>query len=133
VPDTLNDQVQSDILDAINRANAAWVYGMGSLDTTQLANDVAGDLLSSDLSDVAQAKSHGKTQEVSSEFNFNDASIDAPGHAVVHTTEIWLERDYNLNGQLLSQSNPITYSETYVVEFQNGHWIATSDVLVPVS
>jgi hypothetical protein len=133
VPDSLNDQVQSDILDAINRANAAWVYAMGTLDTSQLANDVAGDLLSSDMSDVAQASSRGKTQEVSSNFSFNDAAIDAPGHAVVHTTEVWLERDYNLSGQLLSQSRPITYSETYVVEYQNGRWIATGDILVPVS
>ncbi len=134
-PDMLNDQMRADILAAVDRANAAWAYATGTLDTSALAADVAGDLLSVDLANVAALRTRGQTSKsVNTAFAVDDVTLDAPGHAVVHTTETWYEDSYNAaNNRFIVRSKPKTYSETYVVEYVNGGWIATRNDLVEVN
>ena len=60
----------------------------------------------------------------------SDVTIDAPGHAVVQTTETWSgEVNSASTGQLIQRLPPTNYAETYTVEFQNGSWIVTLNQL----
>jgi hypothetical protein len=53
-----------------------------------------------------------------------DVTLNAPGHATVHTSETWAgEIDSANTGQRIALIPSTTYVETYTVEFQDGGWI----------
>jgi streptogramin lyase len=131
VPDTLTAGVQADILAAVDRANSAWAVASESLDPSGLSAGVAGQELEDDLAELDQLRSRGqKKQNVNTAFAVTDVTLDAPGHATVHTTETWSgEIDSASGGQPIQRLTPTSYTETYTVEFQNGGWIVTLNQL----
>jgi hypothetical protein len=51
----------------------------------------------------------------------------------VHTRETWYtDISSAATGQLLQREPPVTYVETYAVDYVNGGWIVTEDQLTPV-
>jgi hypothetical protein len=129
-PDTLDDGVRGDILSAVNRANAAWVTATQSLDPGGLSDAVAGQELTNDLAEVDSLKQKGQSRHnVNIAFTVDDVTLDAPGHAIVHTHESWYAEILDQgSGQLLQRTPPQAYTETYTVEYQNGGWIVTQNL-----
>jgi hypothetical protein len=128
-PGVLTDNQRSDILAAVDRANLAWSNATQTLDGAALNGNVAGAELNSDLAELARLRSQGQFQRnVNTAFTVVDVSLDAPGHATVHTRETWYSEIYNAATRgLLQRTAPTSYAETYAVEFLNGGWIVTKN------
>jgi hypothetical protein len=128
-PATLTDDVRMDIQRAITRANNAWARANEFLDASTLNGNVAGQALTDDQGKVADLRAQGHAErDHESAFTISDIAVDAPGHAVVHTHETWYAETYDASDHtLLRHIPPSNYGETYVVEFQNGSWIVTSN------
>jgi dipeptidyl aminopeptidase/acylaminoacyl peptidase len=89
-PDALTDGVRADILAAVDRANTAWTTASQSLDPSVLDGNVAGQELSDDRAELDKLRSQGHTQtNTNTGFTVVEVSVDAPGHAIVHTQETW--------------------------------------------
>jgi hypothetical protein len=131
VSEVLTDSVQSDILRAITRANNAWARANEFLDSSTLNGNVAGQALSDDLAQVDKLRAQGHVErDHESAFNVVDVSLDAPGHAVVHTHETWYDETYDSSDRaFLSRSASTSYAETYLLEYQNGLWTVTRNDL----
>jgi hypothetical protein len=87
-PATLTDDVRADILAAVDRANTAWTAAGQSLDTSALDGVVAGQELNDDIAEIDQLRSQGRTRNnVQTAFTVTGVTLDAPGHATVHTHE----------------------------------------------
>jgi hypothetical protein len=128
-PDTLTDSQRADILTAVDRANAAWTTATLTLNGSPLSSSVAGQALRDDLAEVDRLRRQGHTtKNVNSSFVVLDVTLDAPGHAVVHTRESWSVDTYDRSsGQLLQRGPSANYDEAYVVESQSGTWIVTAN------
>ena len=126
-PGTLSDSVRGEILDAITRANQAWKDTTFNLNTSELDGQVAGDLLKADQDEIQQLRNAGQRRtNTNTDFQVLDVTLDAPGHAIVHTRETWSAVTTAMaTGRVVQQVAPTTYTETYVVAFQNGGWIVT--------
>jgi hypothetical protein len=133
-PSTLTESVRQDIVNAVINANAYWSQAQSTADASHLGNALAGQELADDIAAINKLRSAGHSQKLyQNAFNVTDVTIDAPGHAIVHTTETWSgEIDSLSTGQLVQRLPPTTYIETYTVEFQNGGWIVTLDQLQQV-
>jgi hypothetical protein len=131
LPETLTDGVRADVLAAVNRANGAWTSASQTLDPSGLSGAVAGDELASDLAELdALRAQHQRKNNVNTAFSVLDMSLDAPGHAVVHTSETWYAETYDLTtGRLVQRTAPGTYTETYSVSYIDGGWIVTLNQL----
>jgi hypothetical protein len=128
VPDTLTDDVRQALTDAIHRANNAWAQAKATGSDAPLDGNVAGAELQSDQSEVAQElANHRLEKDTQVAFSVSDMSLDAPGHATVHTTESWSRQITSSGGQPLGGVATANYAETYTIEFQNGGWIVTLD------
>ena len=129
VPDALTDPVRTEILDAVDRANGVWVDTTNNLNVSQLTSSgwVAGDLLQADLAEIEQLrKASHRRANTKVDFEVVNVTLDAPGHAIVHTRETWSAVITSMaTGTVVQQIPPTTYSETYIVEFQNGFWVVT--------
>jgi WD40 repeat protein len=130
-PDALTDSIRADILAAVDRANTAWTTASQSLDPSALDGNVAGQELSDDRAELDKLRSQGQTQTNSNTgFTVVDVSLDAPGHAIVHTQETWsAETRRSATGELVQRSGPTNYRETYTVEFLDGGWVVTRNDL----
>jgi len=130
-PDTLTDNQRADILSAVDRANAVWVEALQTQDSSVLSAGVAGQLLDVDMAEVDQLRRMGQTMKnINSAFMVASVTLDAPGHAVVRTSEAWYTETYDgATGGLLERSPLATYAETYTVEYLSGAWIVTRNVL----
>jgi hypothetical protein len=126
-PETLTDNVRADVLTAVNRANAAWATASQTLDPSGLSGAVAGDELANDLAELDTLRAqHERKNNVNTAFSVLDVTLDAPGHAVVHTSETWYAEIYDLStGRLVQRTAPGTYAETYYVSYLDGGWIVT--------
>jgi hypothetical protein len=131
VPDTLTDDERAAILSAVDRANAAWSVANQSLDPSGLSAGVAGQELSDDLAELNTLRSQGHTEKnTNTAFTVTDVTLDSPGHAIVHTQETWSDEIHDAaSGRLVQQSPPVSYHETYTLEYQNGGWIVTKNDL----
>jgi hypothetical protein len=131
MPETLTDSVQSDILRAITRANNAWARANEFLDASTLNGNVGGQALRDDVAQVNTLRAQGHTErDHETTFSVIDVSLDAPGHAVVHTRETWYAEVYDAAGRVLLQRvAPTSYSETYIIEYLDGEWIVTHNDL----
>src|SRR5205823_1896559 len=96
-----------------------------------LSGGVAGQLLDVDVAEVDQLRRIGHTMKnVNDAFTVASVTLDAPGHAVVQTSEAWYTETYDgVTGELLERSPLATYDETYTVEYLSGAWIVTKNVL----
>ncbi|HEY1293366.1 MAG TPA: hypothetical protein VGJ60_09810 [Chloroflexota bacterium] len=129
-PASLTDAVRSDILSAVNRANTAWTTASHTLDDSVLVGNVAGSELSDDMAELNDLRGRGQSRNnVNTSFVVTNVTLDAPGQATVHTHEVWYAEIYGPRGQLLQRTPSTNYDETYTVEFQNGGWIVTRNVV----
>jgi hypothetical protein len=129
-PASLTDAVRSDILSAVNRANTAWTTASHTLDDSVLVGNVAGSELSDDMAELNDLRGRGQSRNnVNTSFVVTNVTLDAPGQATVHTHEVWYAEIYGSRGQLLQRTPSTNYDETYTVEFQNGGWIVTRNVV----
>jgi len=79
--------------------------------------------------DRLRSQGHAQTN-VDTSFSVVDVSLDAPGHAIVHTRESWYaEVRAAATGQLAQRTSSSTSQETYIVEYQGGGWIVTRNDL----
>jgi hypothetical protein len=129
VPAVLSANVRTDILAAVDRANAAWTTASTSLDASSLDGNVAGQELTDDRAELDKLRSQAHTQtNVNTSFAVISVTLDSPGHATVHTRETWFaEINAAASGQLIERTPPATYQETYVVEYLQGGWIVTKN------
>jgi hypothetical protein len=83
-----------------------------------------------DLAELDNLRRLGQTRNnVNQAFAVTGVTLDAPGVATVRTHETWYAETYSSGGQLLQRTPPVTYDETYTVEFQDGGWIVTQNAL----
>jgi len=131
VPDTLTDTARSDILAAVDRANAGWQTARATLDTSALIDAVAGPELRNDVVEIDKLRNQGRIERsTNTAFTVTGITLDAPGHATVHTTETWsAEIGTSPNGRVVQRVPPTTYSETYRLEYLDGRWIVTLNEL----
>jgi hypothetical protein len=131
VPDTLTDPVRADILAAVDRANSAWTAASQSLDPSGLTNNVAGQELIDDTAELDRLRAQGQSRKnVNTAFSVTDTSVDAPGHAIVHTHETWYAQISDAaSGRLVQRTPSATYDETYVLEYQSSGWIVVKNDL----
>jgi hypothetical protein len=131
IPDTLTDTVQTEIVDAIQRANRAWSDTQFNLTPDELTDQVAGQALSDDMAEIAQLRqAHQRRRTTSVDFAVLDASIDVPGHAVVHTRETWSAEILDMaNLQVLQQVPPTAYTQVYELQYIDGGWTVTRNDL----
>jgi hypothetical protein len=129
VPDTLTDAVRTEIRDAIDRANSAWSDSTANLSPTRLNGQVAGSALSDDLTEIQQLlQAHQRRRNANSAFDVLDVSLDAPGHAIVHTRETWSAEILDMASyKVVGQIPPAAYNNTYTLEFVDGGWIVTGN------
>jgi hypothetical protein len=130
-PDTLTDSVRTDILAAVDRANAAWIAASQSLDSSSLDGNVAGQELTDDLAQIDTLRNQGHTEtNVNTLFAVVDVQLNAAGHATVHTRETWSSETRAADtDEVLQRTPPRTYQETYTVEYQDAGWIVTKNDL----
>jgi len=130
-PEMLTDSQRTEILSAVDRANAAWAKASETLDASGLGAAVAGPELTTDLAELDQLRSQGQTRKnTNTAFAVIDVTLDRPGHATVRTRETWFAELYEAStGRLVQRTPATTYAETYTVEYLSGSWIVTRNEL----
>src|SRR5262249_19797330 len=128
IPDMLTDAMHTEILATIDAANAAWNDTIANLSLSQLDYTVAlgGQALADDRAEVQQLiQARQRKSAKNLTFDVLDVSIDAPGHAVVHTRETWAISVFDMGYKLLQELPPATYTNTYELEWIDGGWTVT--------
>jgi Tol biopolymer transport system component len=126
-PTNLTDDVRADVLAAVDRANAAWAAASQTLDPSGLSAAVGGQELADDLAELDTLRQQGHTRtNINTQFSVADVTLDAPGHAVVHTHETWYAEIHDAaSGRLLQRTPASAYAETYSAEYVDGAWLIT--------
>jgi hypothetical protein len=123
---TPTPDIETLLIDAIDRANQAEIDAQRTLDSSVLEGNVTGDALERQLERVESLQNAGRyrvSAQVSIEYLGFEIAADGT-HAQVETLEVWRGEVYRLGDDVMLYRNLPDYTpQTYSIEMVEGLWL----------